>query len=181
MASLVWRAPLLAYFAFAGMRHLLDWQSSDLFTLLTVGIHELGHFVFAFFGRFLHVAGGSFWQLAAPLIGAAMFWRQRDYFALCVAAYWLCSSLFQLASYIADARAQELGLVHPFQALDPDLALQHDWAYLLESVGLLNGDVFLGVLTRLLAMLIWLISLAWGGWICWKIARKPENSVSNPS
>ena len=49
---------------------------------INLGIHELGHYVFAPFGDFLHVAGGSILQCAIPVICFATFWRQGHYFAL---------------------------------------------------------------------------------------------------
>jgi len=53
----------------------------------------------------MSILGGSFWQLAAPLISAVMFFlRQRDYFAISVCFMWLGISLFRMALYMEDAR-----------------------------------------------------------------------------
>ncbi len=171
-ASLVWRAPLWAFLVWSGVHHLLSTEATDIFALLTFGVHELGHVVFGPLGEFLGIAGGSIAQLAAPLIALWMWVRQRDYFALCVGGYWLASSAFNLANYIADARAQHLELTSLGAALDGSEPI-HDWHYLLEHLGLLRFDITLAWMCRGEAALLLLAALAWGGWILWRIWSSP--------
>jgi len=174
--SLFWRAPLWAYLVFAGLHHLISPDAGDLFALLTPGVHELGHFLFTWCGEFFYMAGGSLAQIAAPLIALGMFWGQRDFFALAVGGFWLASSAFNLANYIADARAQELELVSPMSALGGGEPI-HDWHYLLSHLGLLRFDISLGWLVRAEAALVLIASLAWGGWILWRIWIEARSST----
>jgi hypothetical protein len=76
-------------------------------------------------------------------------------------------SLSNLATYIADARAEALPLVSPFSD-DP----QHDWSYLLGSAGLLRQDHLIGGLVRLVACATLVASLAFGARLCVTMARR---------
>ena len=138
------RAVLLAYLAWAALRHLASAEYADLFSGLTFGIHELGHLVFAPLGHFLSVLGGSFWQVAAPAAAVFLFLRQPDFFGAAVGLCWLSSSLFDLARYVGDARSMSLPLV----GLVPDP--EHDWNVLLGALGLLPLDHAIAFATRVL-------------------------------
>lgn len=166
-----WRLPLLAYLALAGWRHLWDPEySSFMFGGITFGIHELGHVLFGFLGQWLGMAGGSICQLAAPIAAGAvlLLYRQdgepqRDWFGVAVAGCWLAFSTWNLATYVGDARTQYL----PLLGLTDEP--MHDWHYLLESVGMLKLDTLFAALLRLLAFTTWLASLAFGGWLLWRM------------
>ena len=160
------RAALLAVLAYLGWRHLSDPEFGSIFSGITLGVHELGHLLFAPLGHWLGVAGGSITQVAAPLAVAYGFLRQRDYYAIAVAGTWEGMSLANLATYVADARAQELPLVSPFSG-DPE----HDWNYLLSSVGMLRQDTLLAGCVRLAACAVLAGSVAFGVWLCVKMAR----------
>jgi hypothetical protein len=166
--SWIWRAPLLLYLAYIGVRHLADPQYSSLFGGINLGIHELGHVVLSFAGQWVMVLGGTLFQLAAPIVAAFLFLRQPDYFALPVCGAWFSTNLYSVATYMADARALELPLV-TVGAEGGDV--EHDWNYLLHSVGLLNYDTTLAVFVRLLALLLMWSSLTAGAWMCWRMAR----------
>jgi hypothetical protein len=160
------RALLLAVLAYLGWRHLAEPEYGGIFGGLTLGVHELGHVVFSPFGEWLATAGGSLLQVAAPVALAYGFLRQRDYYAITVAGAWEGMSLSNLATYIGDARAQELDLVSPFSG-DP----QHDWNYLLGSLGLLPQDHLIAGLVRLAALLTLVASLGLGARLCVVMAR----------
>lgn len=155
------RALLLLYFAYVLVRHLGSAEYGSWFGGINLGIHELGHIVFSPFGQFISILGGSFWQLAVPILAFWIFQRQEDYFAHSVAACWLGTSLFNMATYIGDARAQALPLVSPFGGED----IIHDWHYMLGTLGLLPLDGTLAFLTRVLAFAAMAGGLAWGGWL----------------
>jgi len=163
--SWAWRAPLLLYFAYVGARHLADPYYGSLFAGITLGIHELGHLLLSWAGRFLAIAGGSLAQVAAPIAAGWFLYRQRDYFGVAAAGAWLAFSLFGLATYVGDARTQELPLLG-FTA-DP----VHDWNALLSMLGILSWDRTLAFLTRAAAFGIWAASLLFGGWLCRRMAR----------
>lgn len=151
------RLAVLAFLSWEAVRQLRspDFEFS-VFGGVIFGVHELGHLVFAFFGEFLTVAGGSIAQVALPIAAAALFWKQKNRFAIAVCGCWLAVSLGQLAIYVADARAESLDLV----SFSPEGG-GHDWNYLLERLHLLKQDVALG---RLVKFFGWL-TLGAGVWL----------------
>jgi hypothetical protein len=165
------RVPLLVYFAYTLVRHWLDPMYQDWFKPLDLGIHELGHFVFAPLGRFMGIAGGSLTQCLLPVGSTAMFYRQRDWFAIAVCWGWLSLNLFDVATYAADARSMSLPLVSPGGG-----EVVHDWNYLLEAMGLLAWDGGVALLLRFAATASMLLCLAAGTWLLWTMARRGGSS-----
>ncbi|MGH8751517.1 MAG: zinc ribbon domain-containing protein [Burkholderiales bacterium] len=175
-AGRVWygRALLLLWLGWIGIEHLRDPLYSSLFGGLNLGIHEAGHLLLRFFGfEFLMVAGGTLLQLAAPIISALMFLRQPDYFALSVCGAWLGTNFYNVATYMADARAQELPLV----GWGSDII--HDWHYMLPKLHLLAWDTRLGSFTRLMAFLVMWGSVVLGAWMVWRMMKtKSSDSIA---
>ena len=164
--SALLRLPLLVYLAFAGFNHVKDTMYSSWFGGLTFGIHELGHVIFRPFGEFISIAGGSFTQVAVPIIGAGILLYQRDYFGIAVAGCWESFSLYNLATYIGDAQVQALPL---FNIGGGDT--YHDWEYLLVQFGLLEQDAKIAMLTRFIGFMVLLASMWLGIWVCYLMAR----------
>jgi hypothetical protein len=167
--SCLWRVPILLYLAYAGFYHLTDPLYGSIFSGITLGIHELGHVILSFAGKFLMAAGGTLARLAAPACAALSFLYRRDYFGVSVAGAWLSFSMFGMATYIGDANA----LVLPLVALGDEA--DHDWAYLLETVGLIDYDRALAAGVRIAAFAILLGSLALGAWLCLMMARSKRS------
>ena len=161
------RAIVLLFFLYIFLRHLANPMYNSIFKGLNLGIHELGHFVFVFFGRFIEIAGGTILQLLVPLIAIFMFYKQRDYFAIAFSFGWLSTNLFDVATYIADARARALPLVSPGSSE----YIIHDWNYLLRRMGLLKMDTTIAFFTRVLAVVSMLICLGFGTWIILKMIQ----------
>lgn len=162
------RLPLLLWLGNILRRHLRDPEYASLFAGLNLGIHELGHYVFAPLGEFMSFAGGSLLQCLAPVAAAWIFWRQEDYFGISVAWCWLGINFFEVARYAGDARAKLLPLVSPSSG-DPI----HDWNYLLGTLGLLRQDQTIARLFRASATCCMLIGVGTGAWLLWKMYR-PE-------
>lgn len=160
-----WRALLLVALALGAFRALRDDDYVGLFAGITFGVHELGHLVFAPFGLWMSVAGGSVAQLLLPIAAGALMFHYRDYFGAAITGVWLSASLSNMAVYVADARARELTLVGFGE--DP----LHDWAYLLSSAGLLQSDLVVARLVRLVAFIVLILSAAAGAWLCLNMAR----------
>ncbi len=167
------RIPLLAWFAYILLRHLRDADYESLFGGLNLVVHEAGHLVFGWFGEMPGVAGGTILQLAAPVIAAIVFWRQRDRFAMAVTACWLSTNLFNVARYAGDARAQILPLVSPTSG-DPI----HDWHFMLGRIGMLKWDTVIAADIRRLAVLSMLAGLGAGAWLVWQMLRPRGESVA---
>ncbi len=162
-----WRIPLLLWFAWIGFHHLVDPLYSSLFGGINLGLHEMGHVLFGCGGEFIMIAGGTVLQCLAPLIALLMFLRQGDSFACTVAGIWESTNLYGVATYLGDARRQELPLVG-LGSGDPI----HDWHYLLSHLHLLAYDTFFAVLLRILAAIILWGSWALGAWMVWLMFKK---------
>jgi hypothetical protein len=159
------RLPLLLWMAYILARHLADPEYGSLIAGLNLGIHELGHFVFAAFGDFIAAAGGTLLQIIVPLVGIIMFLRQRDWFAVAFALAWLGTNFFGIAPYAADARARALPLVTPGPG-DPI----HDWYYMLAQLGWLQHDELIGRFFRMIGSLAMGVGILFGAWILWRMA-----------
>ena len=133
-------------------------RTPETFRLLDhvdLAVHETGHLVFAPFGEFLTVLGGSLFQLIVPALFVGTFWRRGDRFAAFIACWWVAQSSWNLARYIADARAQELPLVG---------GGEHDWAYLLTSLGWLPHDTLIAGMVRGAGVLLFGLAM-FGAWM----------------
>jgi hypothetical protein len=136
--------------------------------------HEAGHVLFAFFGRFLGVLGGSLFQFALPLALAGAFLRQRDPFGAVVCTWWAGQNLLDLAPYIADARALQLVLLGGRTGAEVE---GHDWEYLLMELGWLRFDRTLGLGAHRLGLLIMAGALVWGAiYLARNRDRSPERN-----
>ncbi len=162
------RLVLLVIMGYILVRHLAAHQShpynSLLFKTLNLGIHELGHVVFHAFGRFMEMLGGSLFQCLVPLLVIFAFLKQRDFFGMAWCFSWLGTNLFDVATYVADARARKLTLVSPFTD-----APKHDWFNILLELKMLHHDQRIAGALRVAATLSMLFFLLAGGWLVWRM------------
>lgn len=165
------RAVLLGLCAWVFVRHLDDPMYGGIVKGLNLAIHEIGHVLFGFIGEFISIAGGTILELAAPLIAAVMFYKQRDYFAIAIALCWLGTAFFDVAVYAADARAGNLPLVG--LTADPE----HDWFIMLAETDLLNHDKTIGGLFRLLGMCSFAVGLGFGTWVIMQMRAQPGDGA----
>ena len=124
---------------------------------LNLVFHEAGHPIFGVFGETIGFLGGTFMQLLVPLMVAASAWYKRQAVATALAGVWFFQNGFNIARYMADARAQLLPLVG---------GGEHDWATLLGQWGLLDKDITYARTLTALAWLGILLCCAWLGWRC---------------
>ena len=169
------RLLLVLYMVWVFFQSLRDPLYQSLFKTLNLGIHELGHLVTHPLGQFISIASGSLFQWLAPLVGAVMFLRQRDWFALGVAAWWLGTNLHDVAAYAGDARSRSLPLVSPFGGTE----IIHDWHYLLSRTGLLEHDLTIAAILRLGGFMTMVGGLAWCGMTVWWMIRCREKTERN--
>ena len=88
----VWwyRIPLVIPFVWIFYRHLANPEYESIFAGMNLAIHEGGHLLFMWFGGdFLAVAGGTLLQCLCPIVSGIMFYKQRDFFAIGIACFWL--------------------------------------------------------------------------------------------
>jgi hypothetical protein len=128
--------------------------------LVFVPIHEGGHFLFRFFGEFLAVAGGTILQLSVPLMLAAFFVLHRQILGTAFCVFFFFEQFLPVATYMADARAQELPLL---TVGDGDVVI-HDWAYLFGRFGVLDHDTQIAHTVRVLGWLGMIGTVAWMIW-----------------
>ncbi|MCE1245607.1 MAG: hypothetical protein LWY06_03060 [Firmicutes bacterium] len=132
------RIPFIIFFVWVFVKHMQNPEYKSIIGALNLGIHELGHFIFAPFGEMLNVLGGTITQLAAPVLAMVNFIRQRDYFAIALCFGWLSTNFFEVATYAGDAKEQMLPLVGPGTEYP-----MHDWNFILKKFNMVNqcGDV----------------------------------------
>lgn len=165
-----WRLPLLLLLVVQATRPLRDFdERANIFSGIIFGGHEFGHLLFAFFGEWWTIAGGSLTQLLLPIGAAAVVARSKDWFGVAVCGLFLAASLGDLSWYIADARARELDLL----SFSPD-ASGHDWAYLLRRAGWLRHDLRLARFTRFVGWLVTIGSTLVALRLLWWMKTEPK-------
>ena len=137
-----------------------------------LAIHETGHLVFNPFGEFIGFAGGTLFQLIMPAIFLGYFWRRGDRHAASVALWWVGQNCGHIATYIADARAQELPLVG---------GGEHDWFYLLSATRHLPDDLAIARAVRSCGVLLLVGSTLWGLVAAGRRTEDPLATASLPA
>ncbi len=113
-----------------------NWNFLDSLDLL---IHEAGHWIFIFFGEFMHILGGSLTQVLLPAIFAFYFFARKQYFSASAVLFWVAQNILYVAVYMGDSIVQQLPL------LGGDSTI-HDWNWILSAMGLLK---YTDVLSRI--------------------------------
>jgi hypothetical protein len=151
-------AVLIGNAAFGG--HLFQW-----FDLVFIPIHEGGHLLFRFFGgEWIMVAGGTFLQLFVPFALATYFVFQRQVLGTTFCVFFFFEQFLPIATYMADARAQELPLLTVGDSED----VIHDWFYLFSHSGLLEHDTQIATVFRFLGWLGMFATVAWFSYRSWQ-------------
>jgi len=145
------------------------WAFPRMIDLVFVPVHEGGHLLFRWFGEFIDVAGGTFLQLAAPFALAVYFAFRRQAQGVAFCLFFFFEQFLPIATYMADARAQELPLL---TVGDTDNVI-HDWNYLFGKLGLLAHDTQIASAVRIAGWLGMIVVVVWLVRIGWK-----RNSVS---
>ncbi len=121
-----------------------------------LAFHEAGHLIYRIFGDTAELYGGVLGQLTFPIAAAATFFFRRQAHGVAGAAVWGLQNLFNIARYMADARARELPLIG---------GTEHDFEHIFTRWGVLHRDVAIAGTTRTLA---WLGLAAVLGWLTWR-------------
>jgi hypothetical protein len=161
------KAALVAWIIFYGLFLYEAARGSGILLLMDgvfVPIHEGGHLLFRFFGEFLSVAGGTFLQLFVPLTLAAYFLFQRQAQGVGFCLFFFFEQFLPIATYMADARAQDL----PLLTIGDGDDVIHDWNYLFGKLGLLQHDTQIAATVRAIGWMGMLAVVAWVVWRGWK-------------
>lgn len=116
----------VAWLANTGQRWVYILDSANL------AFHEAGHPIFGLLlGERIAVYGGTLGQLVFPVVATASFWWRREALSFALCAAWFSENLWNIARYMADARAQALPLVG---------GGEHDWTEIFSRWGVLHRD-----------------------------------------
>lgn len=114
-------------------------------------IHEGGHGIFSFFGKFIYTLGGTLAQILVPGMFVVYYWIKRNRGWTQVFLIWLGENLINISAYAADARAHKLPLLGGNK-------VYHDWTYLLIQTNLLERDQAVGMFFYCLGIAMFMLS-----------------------
>ncbi|MFA5056309.1 MAG: hypothetical protein WC562_09130 [Dehalococcoidia bacterium] len=146
--------PYAFWLVFAYDFHFIDW--------LNLFIHEGGHFLFTFFGEWLHVLGGTLFQLFVPIGIAIYFLYHRQKYESAFCGFWFGESLMYTADYMGDARVQALPLLGNGE---------HDWHWIFSHMGVLEHCKGIAMFFHIIASIIVMVSL---GYMLYNAFRKKK-------
>ncbi|MGA8224591.1 MAG: hypothetical protein WB780_23300 [Candidatus Acidiferrales bacterium] len=126
-----------------------------------VPIHEGGHLLFRMLGEFMMVAGGTIFQLLVPFLLASYFILHRQAQGVAFCLFFMFEQLLPIATYMADARAQEL----PLLSIGGGEDVIHDWNYLFGKLGVLDHDIQIAGFVRFVG---WMGMIAVVVWLVWR-------------
>lgn len=95
-------------------------------------IHEAGHPIFGLLGDTLGLYGGTLLQLLLPAVFAFYFYRRSEPLGAALCGGWFFENFWNIARYMADARAQALPLVG---------GGEHDWTQIFAAWHVLPHDI----------------------------------------
>ncbi len=134
-APAITRGGVLAVATFAGVCLGFHWFGTHgwvpILDSANLALHEAGHPMVGLFSARAMVYGGTLFQLIFPLAAAWQFRRAGNATGCAAALVWLGENCFNVARYMADARAQELPLVGNGK---------HDWTEIFGRWGVLQLD-----------------------------------------
>ena len=167
-----YRIPRLALTAALAIYGLISLRSPGAYRLLDsvdLAIHETGHLLFGPFGEFIGALGGTLFQIIVPTAFVVYFVRQGDRYAASVTLWWVAQNFWNISVYVRDARAQLLPLVG---------GGEHDWAYMLWRLGLLQHDQGIARGVHAIGVLIFVFSVWWGITSAGGLRIKRESTAS---
>lgn len=121
-----------------------EWHFIDNINLI---FHEAGHVIFMFFGEFMHILGGSLFQVLFPAVFVGYFYRRQEYFSASLLLFWVGQNLLNVSVYASDAIAMQLPLLGGDN-------VGHDWNNLLVMTNTLRYTKAIGNTIFILGILV---------------------------
>ncbi len=151
--SIFFTIPVVIYLSLTFYNHI----NSDLYMSyldrVDFFIHELWHIVFSiFWNKLLWVAWWTILQLVIPFVCMFWFYRQSDYFAVCLCYAWLWSNFFYISTYSQDAIKMSLPLIWIWW-----WEVIHDWNYIFSNLWLLNFTDLISQWFKIIAIFLFLL------------------------
>ena len=122
--------------------------------LITLYIHEAGHFFFRVFGRTIYFLGGSIMQVLVPVVWIVVAVREKSRLAP-VALFFTGESLVDVSVYVKDAGPRVLPLLGGHHVF-------HDWATVLGQWDMIDWEGPLGTDMFFVGWIASLSGIAWG-------------------
>lgn len=136
-------------------------------------IHEGGHFLTSWAGKFVHAAGGTLFEVGVPA-GLTIWALSRDCKRLAAFPLAVMSvALFGVAAYAGDALTLELDLFGSSNSIEDKMAT-HDWYNMLSMLGALKAAPVISDLVWSMALVSGLAPLGLLGW-AWYTDRRPQD------
>ncbi|MBI3194772.1 MAG: hypothetical protein HYZ34_09960 [Ignavibacteriae bacterium] len=132
-------------------------------------IHEGGHFLFSFFGRTLHLLGGSFWQIVFPLLSFLLAVKEKSKIAP-VPLFLTGFNLMDVSVYMRDAPFRHLPLITRDSST-------HDWWNLFRSWNMLDSAETFADITFVLGIVLCIGAIGAGFFIAVESYRHPPTPV----
>lgn len=128
--------------------------------LINLPFHEAGHILFAPFGEFMTVLGGSLNQVLVPLVCTIAFLTSSfNPFAAAVTTWWAGENLMDVAPYINDARSLDLALIGGHTGAE---VTGHDWERILQMTNALYLDHRIAWTVHWTGVAVMIGALIWG-------------------
>jgi hypothetical protein len=121
--------------------------AGSFFDFVNLPIHETGHLLFAPFGHFVSVAGGSLFQVIVPLVFFGYFVWHGKPFSAAMVLFWVGQSILNVYVYANDAVVMQLVLLGGYTGSEGSF---HDWNFLLTETGLIDSTKTVAGLIRFL-------------------------------
>lgn len=138
--------PIVVYFSInSDMFHFIDY--------LNLLIHEGGHGVFSFFGRFIYTLGGTLAQIIIPGMFVVYYWNVRKKILTQIFLVWLGENFLNISIYAADAMERKLPLLGGNK-------VYHDWTYLLNETGLILYSKEVGLVFYTIGILLFALAIS---------------------
>ena len=118
--------------------------------------HEAGHPIIGLFSNRLETYGGTIGQLVFPIALAVSFWRKGQPLSFAASVIWFFQNWWNIARYMADARALQLPLVG---------GGDHDWNTVLTRWNILQYDTRIAEVLKVGG---WVGVALTVGWVVWR-------------
>lgn len=132
-----------------------------------LAMHEAGHVIYGVLGETLALYGGVLGQLTFPLVVTIVYFVRRQPHGVAFGIVWASQNLFNIARYMADARARELPLVG---------GGEHDFEHIFTRWGVLAQDVTIAGYTRTLG---WIGIIGALAWLAWRYRRDRQSAAAD--
>lgn len=129
-------------------------------------VHEAGHFYLIWAGDFLHILGGTLFELGTPIALAIWFCMMGHQRWTAIFIAWLSVGFFGVALYAGDAQDRVL----PLLGVGKD---GHDWHNMLTMLGWLDATPMISDAFWACGLVAGITSILWASWAIYR-SNQPD-------